>query len=55
MEESERGIRGSVTVGIVFVNNIIIDNRIQDSSDCYLLAIIVSIILIDRVFCNFDR
>ena len=27
----------------------------HDSWDCFLLAIIVSIILIDRIFCNFDH
>ena len=38
-----------------FVNENIIDNGLHDAWDCFLLAIIVFIIIIDRIFRNFDR
>ena len=47
-------VAGSVTIGIVFVINNIVGNGFRDSWDCFLLAIILSIIIIDLNFCNFD-
>ena len=43
-------VADSVTVGICFVNDNTIDNKSHDSWDCFLLAIIVSINLIGRIF-----
>ena len=43
-------VAGSVTVGVFFVNDNSTNNVFRDGWDCFLLAIIVSIILIDRIF-----
>ena len=43
-----------MTVAIVFANGNSRDNRFPGGWGCFLVAIIVPIIIIDRIYCNFD-